>query len=107
MIIIEGTEPYYYREPVAKFDITKTAQADNRWTAWVVVMNIFDLWAPEHFKDICSIIDEVSARFGFRSDADLVLSQSGVSQSLDEEEHDEVVASNEQVGQPITPETTV
>ncbi|KAF2022919.1 hypothetical protein EK21DRAFT_82003, partial [Setomelanomma holmii] len=105
LIIIEGNNPHYYREPIAKFDITKTAQADNRWTAWVVVMNILDLWVPDHFKDICSIIDEVSDSFKTLSDADL--SQSGVSQPPDEEDHEQVITNNEHVGQPITPETTI
>lgn len=65
LIVLNENSPEFYREPIAKFDIEKTAQADNRWIGWTVAMNILDLWAPDHFKLICSAIDELPADLNF------------------------------------------
>lgn len=116
--VIDGKDPKYYREPIAQFSISKTAQADNRWIAWTVVMNIFDLWVPDHFKRICSAVDMLPAGLDFEvsepseyqsPDPELVSSRSGLSQQLDNSNFaDEQVESSSQPSvQPITPDTTI
>jgi hypothetical protein len=65
LIVINGDEPEFYREPIARFYIEKTAQADNRWIGWTVFMNILDLWVTDHFKLICSAIDMLPASLNF------------------------------------------
>lgn len=112
LVVINGKDPEFYREPIAEFNISKTAQADNRWIAWTVVMNILDVWLPDHFKRICSVIDmlpvglnfEVSERAEFESsDPELASSGSGLTQQL--ESHDSGDERN--IPGPITPETTI
>jgi hypothetical protein len=46
----DKNDPKYYRELIAKFNIQKTAQANNRQIGWTVAMNILDLWVEDHFK---------------------------------------------------------
>ncbi|KAF2711856.1 hypothetical protein K504DRAFT_489645 [Pleomassaria siparia CBS 279.74] len=93
LIVPIGNNPRFYREPIASFNIEKTAQADNRWTGWTVAMNILHLWVPDHFKLICSAIDMLPAGLSFElsepsvlqsPDEDLVSSRSGLSQQLEE-----------------------
>lgn len=77
LIVMNGDDPEFYREPIAKFDIEKTAQADNRWVAWTVAMNILDLWVADHFKLICSAVDMLPAGLNFE------VSEPSESQSTD------------------------
>jgi hypothetical protein len=111
---MNGDDPEFYREPIAKFDIEKTAQADNRWIGWTVAMNILDLWVTDHFKLICSAIDMLPAGLNFEvfelselqpADPDLVSSRSGLSQQLEEYSlvDERVVLDSQQ----ITPATTI
>lgn len=118
LTIIHGKDPEFYREPVAKFDISKTAEADNRWIAWTVAMNILDLWLPDHFERICSAIDMLPARLDFEvselakfqpSDPELASSRTGLSQQLDisslADERD--ILDSQLSVRPITPDTTI
>lgn len=57
LIVTNGDDLEFYREPIAKFCIQRTAQADNRWVGWTVTKNILDLWVADHLKRICSAID--------------------------------------------------
>lgn len=65
--IINGRDFTFFRHPIAKFDISKTVQGDNRWMAYNFVRNVYDLWLPEHFKRICSAIDMLPADLNFES----------------------------------------
>lgn len=116
--VIDGRDFTFYREPIAKFDISKTALADNRWIAWTVVMNILDLWVPDHFKRICSAIDmlpanlnlEVSRRSESQGpDQELASARSELSQRFEDYslvEEQEILDSQPGVQQ-ITPDTTI
>jgi hypothetical protein len=68
-LIVDENEPKFYRELIARFNLMKIAQADNRWVAWIVNMNILDLWAEDHLSLICSAVDMLPA------DLDLGLSK--------------------------------
>jgi hypothetical protein len=114
----KGKDPEYYREPIAEFNISKTAQADNRWIAWTVVMNILDLWVSDHFKRICSAIDMLPAGLNFEvselselqsPDPELVSSRSGLSQQLEEYSlaDERVVPDSQPSVQQITPAATI
>lgn len=63
--VINGKEYTFYRHPIAKFDISKTEQGDNRWTAYTFVRKLYDIWLPERFSRICSIIDILPADLDF------------------------------------------
>lgn len=118
LVVTNENNPEYYREPIAKFDIERTAQADNRWIGWTVTMNILDLWVEDHFKWICSAIDMLPACLDFEvselselhsPDPDLVSSRSGLSQqiggySLTDEQ---VVSDSQPAVQRLTPATTI
>ncbi|KAJ8061533.1 hypothetical protein OCU04_009346 [Sclerotinia nivalis] len=60
-IVIEENEAKFYRRPIAQFSILPMSRQDERWTAYTFVKNIYDLWVPEHFKRICSVIDMLPA----------------------------------------------
>lgn len=112
LVVIKGENPEFYREPIAEFNISKTAQADNRWIAWTVVMNILEIWLPDHFERICSVIDmlpgglnfEVSVRAEFQSsDPELASSRSVLSQQL----QIYGLGDERDIPRSITPETTI
>ncbi|KAL7920350.1 hypothetical protein ACQKWADRAFT_328787 [Trichoderma austrokoningii] len=63
--VIDGKDITFYRHAIAKFDISMTEQADNRWMAYEIVRNVYDLWLPTHFKRICSVIDALPADLSF------------------------------------------
>ena len=112
---MNGDDPEFYREPIAKFDIEKTAQADNRWIGWTVAMNILDLWVTDHFKLIRSAIDMLPAGLNFEvsklselqsADSDLVSSRSGLSQQYSLADG-RVVPDSQPSVQQLTPATTI
>jgi hypothetical protein len=118
LIVMNGDGPEFYREPIARFCIRETAQADNRWIGWTVTMNILDLWVTDHFKLICSAIDMLPTGLDFEvselselqsADPDLASACSGLSQQP--EEHivadERVVPDSQPSVQQITPATPI
>ena len=90
--VLNGKDFTFYRYPIAEFNISKTAQADNRWLAYTFVRNVYDLWLPEHFKRICSAIDTLPADLNFEvsdqsesqvPDQELASSRPGLSQRFE------------------------
>lgn len=81
-------------------------------------MNVFDLWVPSHFKQLCSVIDMLPADLDFEvpslslnvnpRNSELTSSRSGLSQQIENYSlADEEAVSDSQLGnQPITPDTT-
>jgi len=91
--VIDEDDFTFYRHPIAKFDISKTEQGDNRWTAYTFVQNIYDLWLPERFLRICSVIDMLPANLNFKvseqpelqsQDPELASSRLELSQQLED-----------------------
>lgn len=116
--VIKGEDFTFHRHSIAKFDISPTAEGDQRWKAWTFVMNVLDFWVPDHFQRICSAIDMLPADLNFevsnlsetqRSDLKLASSRSGLSQQIEVYSlADEGVTSvNQSSNQPITPDTTM
>jgi hypothetical protein len=115
--VINGKDYTFYRHPIAKFDISKTEQGDNRWAAYTFVRNLYDIWLPERFSRICSIIDMLPAELDFSvsnqpevqsQDPELTSLRSGLFPQLDD--YSLVVGKtpgSQQSVQPITPGTTI
>ncbi|KAI0388850.1 hypothetical protein F5Y17DRAFT_172469 [Xylariaceae sp. FL0594] len=56
--VIEGENTKYYRHPIDRFDFTAPDGKD-KWTAYRFTKNVYDVWVPDHFKRICSAIDQL------------------------------------------------
>ncbi|KAH8719381.1 hypothetical protein GQ44DRAFT_751630 [Phaeosphaeriaceae sp. PMI808] len=116
--VINGKDFTFYRHPIAKFDISKTERGDNRWTAYTFVQNIYDLWLPERFSRICSVIDMLPADLNFTvseqpelqtQDPELASSRSGLSQQLEDYSLADkgVIPDSQPSVNPITPDATI
>ncbi|KAI9674642.1 MAG: hypothetical protein M1822_009046 [Bathelium mastoideum] len=116
-LFIKGKDYTFHRRSVAKFDISPTVEGDQRWKAWTFTMNVFDLWVPDHFKRICSVIDMLPVHSDFelsdlsqsqQSDPELASSRSGLSQQVEGYSlaDEEAVPDSQFSNQPITPNTT-
>jgi hypothetical protein len=79
--VINEEDTKYYRHPIHKFDFTALDGKD-KWTAYRFTKNIYDTWMPDHFKRICSAIDQLPSELDFSvppfSEA------TGLSQKLDD-----------------------
>lgn len=56
--VIDGKDIKYYRHPIHEFSFT-AMDGKEKWTAYRFVKNIYDNWMPDHFKRICSAIDQL------------------------------------------------
>ncbi len=78
--VIDGKDTKYYRQPIHEFSLV-AAEGKERWTTYQFTKNIYNTWAPGHFKRICSAIDQLPSELDFGVQA---LSEStGVSHDLD------------------------
>ncbi|KAI1426995.1 hypothetical protein F5Y12DRAFT_783568 [Xylaria sp. FL1777] len=78
--VINKKETEYYCHPIHTFDIT-VLDGKDKWTAYQVTNNIYDTWMLDHFKRICSAIDQLPSKVNFNVQA---LSEStGLSQGLE------------------------
>lgn len=79
--VINGEDTKYYRHPIHSFDFT-ALDGKEKWTAYRFTKNIYDIWMPEHFKKICSAIDQLPTEMELNVPA---LSEStGLSQDLED-----------------------
>ncbi|KJZ69180.1 hypothetical protein HIM_11433 [Hirsutella minnesotensis 3608] len=77
--VIQGKDIKYYRHPIRTFDFTELDGKD-KWTAYRFTKNVYDIWMPQHFKRICSAIDQLPADLEFNVPS---LAETGLSQSLE------------------------
>ncbi|KAJ8118899.1 hypothetical protein ONZ43_g3902 [Nemania bipapillata] len=56
--VIDKEETKYYRHPIHEFSFT-ALDGKEKWTAYQFTKNIYDIWMPDHFKRICSAIDQL------------------------------------------------
>jgi hypothetical protein len=54
--VVNGRDSTFHRHIIANFNIS-----NSRWAAYTFVRNVYDLWLPEHFSRICSVIDLLPA----------------------------------------------
>lgn len=48
----------FFRHPIHTFDLTEV-DSQGRWAAYRFTKNLYELWMPEHFKWICSALDQL------------------------------------------------
>jgi hypothetical protein len=58
--VIDGKSTTYYRHLIHCYDFTALNGKD-KWTAYRFTKNVYDFWMPEHFKRICSAVDQLPA----------------------------------------------
>jgi hypothetical protein len=78
--VIERKDTKYYRHPIRKYDFTELDGKD-KWTAYQFTKNIYDIWMPEHFKRICSAIDELPPAIDF--DVPALSASTGISHDFE------------------------
>ncbi|KAL2187758.1 hypothetical protein L209DRAFT_764600 [Thermothelomyces heterothallicus CBS 203.75] len=62
--VINGQDTKYYRHPIYAFSFT-ALDGKEKWTAYQFTKNVYDTWMPEHFKNICSAIDQLPLGLDF------------------------------------------
>ncbi|KAI9371346.1 hypothetical protein BJX61DRAFT_543768 [Aspergillus egyptiacus] len=63
--IVEAGRVSFYRHPVSTVHFT--AGDVNKWKAYKIVMAIYNLWVPAHFKRICSAVDDLPDNVDFEN----------------------------------------
>lgn len=56
--VIEGKETKYYCHKIRDFSLAEQDGKD-KWATYKFTKNVYDNWIPDHFKRICSAIDEI------------------------------------------------
>lgn len=77
--VITGKDTKYYRHPIYDFSFT-TLDGRDKWTAYRFTKNVFDMWMPGHFENICSAINQLPRELNF--DVPPLSEASGLSQDL-------------------------
>ncbi|KAL2131237.1 hypothetical protein VTI74DRAFT_5388 [Chaetomium olivicolor] len=62
--VITGKATKYYRHPIRNF-VFAEVDGKEKWTAYRFTRNVYDIWMPEHFKNICSAIDQLPSDLDF------------------------------------------
>ncbi|KAI0098866.1 hypothetical protein GGR51DRAFT_576740 [Nemania sp. FL0031] len=78
--VVNGKETKYYRHPIRKFDFTEL-DGKEKWTAHQFTKNVYNTWMPDHFKRICSAIDQLPSKLDF--DVQALSEATSLSQGLD------------------------
>ncbi|KAI0111843.1 hypothetical protein F4814DRAFT_368312 [Daldinia grandis] len=78
--VLEGKDTRYYRHPIRNFCFTEL-DGKEKWTAYRFTKNIYDIWVPDHFKRICSAIDQLPSKVDF--DVPALSGLAGFSQGLE------------------------
>ncbi|POS69146.1 hypothetical protein DHEL01_v212459 [Diaporthe helianthi] len=81
--VINGKDTKYYRHKIDGFSFTDR-NGKEKWTAYKFTKNVYDNWMPDHFKRICSAIDDVpEVNFDVSQSELQFSSQTGLSQELE------------------------
>jgi hypothetical protein len=56
--VVTGEDITYYRHPIHEFSLI-ALDGKEKWTAYRFTKNIYAIWMPNHFKRICSVIDQI------------------------------------------------
>ncbi len=78
--VIDGKEAKYYRHPIRNFSFTEL-DGKEKWAAYQFTKNVYDTWMPDHFKRICSVIDQLPSKVDF--DIQALSESTGLSQGLE------------------------
>lgn len=66
--VINKEETKYYRHPIRHFSLTNS-DGTEKWTAYRFTRNIYDTWVPDHFRSICSAVDQIPPEIDFDTSA--------------------------------------
>jgi hypothetical protein len=80
--LVDGDKTAFYRHPIHKFDFT-AMEGKEKWTAYKFTKNVYDIWMPDHFRRICSVIDTLPPDINFEVSQQSEPGESGLSQSLE------------------------
>ena len=56
--VIKGIDTAFYRYPIHTFDFT-ALEGKDKWMAYKFTKNVYNMWVPNHFKRLCSVINEL------------------------------------------------
>ncbi|GAB0133846.1 hypothetical protein EsDP_00002240 [Epichloe bromicola] len=62
--VLEGKNTKYYRHPIRKFDFTEL-DGKEKWTSYLFIKNLYELWVPSHFERLCSAINQLPSESNF------------------------------------------
>ncbi|KAK4137345.1 hypothetical protein BT67DRAFT_438617 [Trichocladium antarcticum] len=62
--VISGKDTKYYRHPIRNFVFTEL-DGKEKWAAYRFTKNVYDMWMPAHFANICSAIDQLPPNLDF------------------------------------------
>lgn len=96
---IDGKDTKYYRHLIRDFSFTEQ-DGKEKWTTYRFTKNVYDNWMPDHFKRICSAIDEIppGISFDLSQDSELQFPQTGLSQDLESQRLSQSKASTSVAG---------
>ncbi|KAK3339427.1 hypothetical protein B0H65DRAFT_591700 [Neurospora tetraspora] len=77
--VITGKDTNYYRHPIHQFYFT-ALEGKEKWTAYRFTKNVYDIWMPKHFENICSAINQLPSELNF--DVPPLSEATGLSQDL-------------------------
>ncbi|CCC14265.1 hypothetical protein SMACR_08776 [Sordaria macrospora] len=77
--VITGKDTKYYRHPIRNFAFTEL-DGKEKWTAYRFTKNVYDIWMPKHFENICSAINQLPSELNF--DVPPLSEATGLSQDL-------------------------
>ena len=62
--VVDGDKTEFYRYPIDNFIFT-ARDGKEKWTAYKFTKSIYDVWMPDHYKLICSAIDDIPVDLNF------------------------------------------
>lgn len=62
--VIDGDKTTFYRHTIKRFDFT-SERGKEKWTAYQFTKNVYDKFMPEHYKLICSAINDIPVDLNF------------------------------------------
>lgn len=105
---LNGDDTRFYRHPIHDFSFT-ALEGKEKWTAYKFTKNVYDVWVLQHFKRICSAVDQIpeGVNFDVSQSSELHFSESsGLSQQMGASILGESSTQPDEL-QEITPDTSV
>ncbi|WQF90604.1 hypothetical protein CDEST_15618 [Colletotrichum destructivum] len=86
-VVIDGKDTKFYRHPIHEFSFAALDGKGKR-TVYHFTKNVYEIWMPSHYKQICSVIDQLPSHLS-QSEIVSVLSTGEYDQHLGVEQQDE------------------
>lgn len=62
--VIDEKNIKYYRHSIREFSFTELNEK-KKWTTYRFIKNVYDIWMSNHFKRLCSVIDQIPTDLDF------------------------------------------